>query len=140
MYGLAVDVGTTKLAAYLVDLENGETIAKSGAMNPQIAYGEDVISRIHYSNQHADGSGMLQARLVETLNGLVAELCSQACIHPDQVVEAVIVGNTAMYEGLHQAFIGIFQTGIFSHNCDGNFMPGFLYFPDDVLPRVKGGL
>jgi uncharacterized 2Fe-2S/4Fe-4S cluster protein (DUF4445 family) len=103
LYGLAVDVGTTKLAAYLVDLGSGETAAKAGAMNPQIAYGEDVISRIHYSNQHADGSGMLQARLVETLNGLVAELCSQACIHPDQVVEAVIVGNTAM----HHLFAGL---------------------------------
>ena len=51
LYGLAVDIGTTKLAAYLVDLENGQTVAKSGASNPQISYGEDVISRIAHANR-----------------------------------------------------------------------------------------
>jgi len=103
LYGLAVDVGTTKLAAYLVNLENGDTVAKSGAMNPQIAYGEDVISRINHANQHANGAKTLQGRLVETLNGLVDELCAQAGVTPGQVVEAVIVGNTAM----HHLFAGL---------------------------------
>jgi uncharacterized 2Fe-2S/4Fe-4S cluster protein (DUF4445 family) len=50
--GLAVDIGTTKLAAYLVDLSSGNTLAKTGAMNPQIAFGEDIISRIAYANNH----------------------------------------------------------------------------------------
>ncbi len=103
LYGLAVDVGTTKLAAYLVNLENGDTVAKSGAMNPQIAYGEDVISRINHANQHTDGAATLQSRLVETLNGLTQELCSQAHETPGQIVEAVIVGNTAM----HHLFAGL---------------------------------
>ena len=49
--GLAVDLGTTKIAAYLMDLESGETLASEGAMNPQIAYGEDVIARISYASQ-----------------------------------------------------------------------------------------
>ena len=73
LLGLAVDIGTTKLAAYLVDLASGQTVARAGAMNPQIAYGEDVISRIGYCSEHPDGRSLLQARLVETLNGFVTE-------------------------------------------------------------------
>ncbi len=97
LLGLAVDVGTTKVAAYLVDLASGDTLAKSGAMNPQIAYGEDVVSRIAYANTHPEGRATLQRRLVETLNSMVAELCLQAGAVPGQVVDAVIVGNTAMH-------------------------------------------
>ena len=97
LIGLAVDIGTTKLAAYLVDLENGETVAKVGAMNPQIAYGEDVISRVAYCNHHADGRTTLQCKLIETLNTLLGELCREASATRDQIVEAVIVGNTAMH-------------------------------------------
>ena len=63
-----MDVGTTKVAAYLLDLSNGKTIAKTGAMNPQIAFGEDVVSRIAYANAQKDGAKVLQSRLVETLN------------------------------------------------------------------------
>ena len=103
MMGLAVDIGTTKLAAYLVDLETGETLAKAGAMNPQIAYGEDVISRISYANEHADGAKILQSRLVETLNKLIVTLLEELDIAQDQIVEAVIVGNTAM----HHLFSGL---------------------------------
>jgi uncharacterized 2Fe-2S/4Fe-4S cluster protein (DUF4445 family) len=97
LFGLAVDIGTTKLAAYLVDLATGETVAKAGAMNPQIAYGEDVISRIKYANDHADGAATLQTRLVEALNNLLAGLSAEVELVPEQVVEAVLVGNTAMH-------------------------------------------
>jgi len=103
LYGLAVDIGTTKLAAYLVNLETGETVAKAGAMNPQIAYGEDVISRITYVNEHADGLQTLQARLVESLDHLLDDLCAEIKVSRQQVVEAVIVGNTAM----HHLFVGL---------------------------------
>jgi uncharacterized 2Fe-2S/4Fe-4S cluster protein (DUF4445 family) len=97
VYGLAVDVGTTKVAAYLLDLASGDTVAKSGAMNPQIAYGEDLISRIRYINDHPDGLKTLQARLIETLNNLIGELSLEAKVKREQIVEAVIVGNTAMH-------------------------------------------
>ena len=97
VYGLAVDVGTTKVAAYLVDMDSGETVAKSGAMNPQIAYGEDIISRIRYINDHPDGLKTLQSRLIETLNNLIEELRKEAKVKREQIVEAVIVGNTAMH-------------------------------------------
>lgn len=103
LIGLAVDIGTTKLAAYLVDLENGQTVAKVGAMNPQIAYGEDVVSRIAYTNQHADGRATLQGKLIDTLNELLAGMCRTANLKRDQIVDAVIVGNTAM----HHLFAGL---------------------------------
>lgn len=103
LFGLAVDLGTTKVAAYLLDLASGETVAQTGAMNPQIACGEDVISRIHYANEHRDGRRLLQERVVVALNDMVAGLCGQAGISPEQVVEAVVVGNTAM----HHLFLGL---------------------------------
>jgi len=103
LLGLAVDIGTTKMAAYLLDLATGHTLAKAGAMNPQIAYGEDVVSRIAYANQHPDGRRRLQSRLMESLNELVGQLCTEACASREQVVEAVVVGNTA----IHHFFTGL---------------------------------
>jgi uncharacterized 2Fe-2S/4Fe-4S cluster protein (DUF4445 family) len=102
-YGLAVDIGTTKLAAYLVRLETGETVSKAGAMNPQIAYGEDVISRIAYTGREPDGAKTLQKVLVETLNKLLSEMCTEARVSPNSVLDAVLVGNTIM----HHLFIGL---------------------------------
>jgi uncharacterized 2Fe-2S/4Fe-4S cluster protein (DUF4445 family) len=103
LLGLAVDIGTTKLAAYLVDLEHGQTLAKTGAMNPQISYGEDVVSRIAYVDQNDQGSKILQSRLVETLNEMIGELCDQAACAPEQIVDVVVVGNTVM----HHLFAGL---------------------------------
>lgn len=97
LYGFAVDVGSTKLAAYLVDLESGKTAASSGAMNPQIAYGEDVVSRIAYANGSHAQAETLRLKLIEALNNLLDEVCRSAGVTGDQVVEAVLVGNTAMH-------------------------------------------
>jgi uncharacterized 2Fe-2S/4Fe-4S cluster protein (DUF4445 family) len=102
-HGLAVDIGTTKLAAYLVDLGSGATVARAGAMNPQIAYGEDVISRIAYAGREPDGAKRLQSVLMDTLNELLAGMCSQAHVPLDSVLDAVLVGNTAM----HHLFAGL---------------------------------
>jgi len=103
LLGFAVDIGTTKLAGYLVDLSTGETIAKTGVMNPQIAYGEDVISRIAYSQDEEGGGRLLQSCLVDALNQMLAELHKTADTQKEQVVQAVIVGNTAM----HHIFAGL---------------------------------
>lgn len=103
LLGLAVDLGTTKLAAYLVALAGGATLARRGAMNPQIAFGEDVIARIGYANDHPDGREVLRQRLVDALNALVGELCAEAGVAREQIVEAVVVGNTAM----HHLFAGL---------------------------------
>jgi uncharacterized 2Fe-2S/4Fe-4S cluster protein (DUF4445 family) len=103
IFGLAVDIGTTKLAAYLVDLATGETSAQAGAMNPQIAYGEDILSRIGYCEEHKHGRPVLQARLAATLNDLIRDMCAEVGVTADQIVEAVAVGNTAM----HHIFAGL---------------------------------
>jgi len=94
--GFAVDLGTTKLAAYLVDLESGADLASAGAPNPQIGYGEDVISRLNHAVRHPDGGKTLAGRVRESLNELLHELAGQADVDTAQVVEACIVGNTAM--------------------------------------------
>jgi uncharacterized 2Fe-2S/4Fe-4S cluster protein (DUF4445 family) len=108
LLGLAVDVGTTKLAAYLCDLHTGHILAKAGAMNPQTSFGEDVISRISYSNNSTNGRKVLQNRLVETLNQLIQDMCANVNhehgnVRPEYIVEAVVVGNTAM----HHLFAGL---------------------------------
>jgi len=98
--GLAVDMGSTKLALYLINLETGVTIAKTGVMNPQIAYGEDVVSRIAFANRSEENQRLLQTRLVDTLNQVTGELCKSVNAESHQIVDAVIVGNTAMHHFL----------------------------------------
>ena len=97
LFGVAADIGTTKVALYLVDLQTGETVAKVGEMNPQIAYGEDIVSRISYAIREPDGRRVLQSILVDVINKKVAEVCETASIKPEQILDAVIVGNTAMH-------------------------------------------
>ncbi|MGB7095593.1 MAG: ASKHA domain-containing protein [Anaerolineales bacterium] len=103
IYGISVDIGTTKLALYLVDLLTGEVVEKVGEMNPQIAYGEDVVSRIAYTTQNQDGLRTLQTALVNALNKLIQDVCKSTEINHWQIVDAVIVGNTAM----HHLFAGL---------------------------------
>ena len=95
--GLAVDLGTTKIAGYLMDLDKGQTLAAQGIMNPQVSYGEDVLSRIARVMETPTEAAQLQALTVEALNRLVAELCAGVDAEPGEIVEAVVVGNTAMH-------------------------------------------
>ncbi|NLE76947.1 MAG: DUF4445 domain-containing protein [Chloroflexi bacterium] len=101
--GLAVDVGTTKVAAYLVDLTSGRALAAKGAMNPQIAYGEDVIARLMYAGKGDDEAARMQTLVADGLNRLAADACSELGVQPSDVVEAVVVGNTA----IHHLFLGL---------------------------------
>jgi uncharacterized 2Fe-2S/4Fe-4S cluster protein (DUF4445 family) len=103
LLGLSVDIGTTKMAAYLIDLSTGETLAKTGEMNPQVAYGEDVVSRIDYTTRHEGGRALLQSVVVETAARMAADLCQGLGASTHQIVEAVCVGNTAM----HHLFAGL---------------------------------
>lgn len=95
--GLAVDMGTTKLAGYLVDLATGRTLAARGAMNPQIAYGEDIIARMMAANQGPDAARRMQALLTDAVGQLAAEACAATGARPAEIVDAVVVGNTAMH-------------------------------------------
>ncbi|HVN55795.1 MAG TPA: ASKHA domain-containing protein [Anaerolineaceae bacterium] len=97
LLGLAVDIGSTKLAVYLVHLETGVTLAQTGVMNPQIAYGEDVVSRIAFANRAPGNRRLLQERLVHSIHDTVERLCRQVGRDPLQVVDAVLVGNTAIH-------------------------------------------
>ena len=97
MLGLAVDIGTTKLAAFLVDLQTGHTLASAGVVNPQIAYGEDVLSRIQYTDEYPEGAHILQKELVRSLNTLIGELIKQTGVAATRIVDCVMVGNTAMH-------------------------------------------
>lgn len=101
--GLAMDLGSTKLALYLVDLFSGVTLARGGVMNPQIGYGEDVVSRIAYANRGEDNARVLQSKLIESINEAVAGFCQEHALHPEQVVDVVAVGNTA----IHHLFCGL---------------------------------
>ena len=95
--GLAVDLGTTKIAGYLVDLSNGQTLAAKAIMNPQISYGEDVVSRIYRVVKSSAEGAQLQQLAVAALNRLIVELCEATGAEANEIVEAVIVGNTAMH-------------------------------------------
>jgi len=94
--GLAVDLGTTKIAGYLVDLETGEELAAIGIMNPQIGYGEDVISRLVHADRNDEGKHELARVVREGLNNLIVALAFKAGVTQEQIAEACIVGNTAM--------------------------------------------
>jgi uncharacterized 2Fe-2S/4Fe-4S cluster protein (DUF4445 family) len=94
--GYAVDLGTTKIAAYLVDLENGADLASEGIPNPQIGYGEDVISRLSHVNRDKRGGQILAEKVRGALNELLGDLLKQVRAKRSQVVEGCIVGNTAM--------------------------------------------
>ena len=94
--GLAFDIGTTKIAGYLVDLDSGATLAARGILNPQAAYGEDIITRLVAAREWSL-RGKLQEVVIGALNQLTASLCAEAGVSPQDVVEAVVVGNTAMH-------------------------------------------
>jgi len=97
LFGLAVDMGSTKLALYLIDLASSITSAKTGVMNPQISFGEDIVSRIAFSNQSYENLVLLQTRLLDTLNQAIASMCFESGITRSQIVDAVLVGNSAMH-------------------------------------------
>ena len=94
--GLAVDLGTTKIAAYLVDLVTGETLGAEGRSNPQIGYGEDLISRLGYAYSRPDGARTLAQAVHAVLAELSGALAASAGLPVRHIVEACIAGNTAM--------------------------------------------
>nr|NIR12827.1 ATP-binding protein [Desulfobacterales bacterium] len=103
LYGIAFDMGTTTVVGYLMDLLSGEGLSVVSAMNPQIPYGDDVISRISFCQKEVGGLEKLSSRMVQCLNGLIIEAASQAGINPSQIMEMTVVGNTAM----HHIFLGL---------------------------------
>ncbi|WP_420644282.1 ASKHA domain-containing protein [Candidatus Leptofilum sp.] len=96
VYGLAVDIGSTTIAGFLCDLRTGEILATESMMNPQVTYGEDLMSRISFAMMHNDGLEKMHTAVIEALNRLAASTARAAGIRQRQIQEAVIVGNTTM--------------------------------------------
>jgi len=103
IYGFSVDIGTSKIVGYLVDLTSGNIISIKSLENPQIMHGEDILSRIHYATTSKEGLKKLQSIVIEAINTLIYQACQEAGIYPERIYEVTIVGNTAM----HHFFLGI---------------------------------
>ena len=96
-FGLAIDLGTTKIAFLLVDLVTGKTIDSKGVMNPQVSYGEDVMSRLNFAMQSQDNANKIQKVVVAKINEVVSELCRKNNLTHKEITEMTVVGNTAMH-------------------------------------------
>ncbi|MDP5216134.1 ASKHA domain-containing protein [Ruegeria sp. 2205SS24-7] len=103
IYGLAIDLGSTTIAAHLCDLRNGEVKASSGVMNPQIRFGEDLMSRVSYAMMNPGGDKEMTNAVRVAINGLTESIATEAGIRPFQIVETVFVCNPVM----HHLLLGI---------------------------------
>ncbi|QXT38615.1 ASKHA domain-containing protein [Gymnodinialimonas ceratoperidinii] len=103
LYGLAVDLGSTTIAAHLCDLSDGRVLASSGLMNPQIRFGEDLMSRVSYVMMNPGGDAEMTSAVQEALNTLAREIAEEAGIDPRLIFETVIVCNPVM----HHLLLGI---------------------------------
>jgi len=102
-YGVAIDIGSSKIICHLVDLAAGKTVAEEHAENPQIMYGEDVVSRITFAAKNDGNLYRLRYLVIETVNRLIAKMCDAREIPKERIYEIVFDGNTVM----HHLFLGI---------------------------------
>ena len=106
LFGLAIDVGSTTLAAHLTNLSTGEVASSAGLMNPQIRFGEDLMSRVSYVMMNPGGEAELTSSIRTALQELAVAVASQAGIALSDILEVVLVGNPVM----HHLFLGIDPT------------------------------
>ena len=105
-YGVAIDVGSTTIAGHLANLADGAVLASNGVMNPQIRFGEDLMSRVSYAMMHPEGASEMTAAVRKALDGLIASLAMRAGIKRAEILELAIVGNPIM----HHLLLGIDPT------------------------------
>lgn len=146
--GLAVDLGTTKIAGYLLDLETGKRLSAKGVLNPQISRGEDIIARIHEASHSQEEPGRMAEMARDALMSLAKDLCAEAGISPRNIMETVIVGNTAMHHLILGLPVGSLAQSPFVPAVRGellikardmglDFAPGsFVYFPPNIAGFV----
>ena len=103
IYGAAFDIGSTTVACHLSDLRSGATVASSGLMNPQIRFGEDLMSRVSYSMMNPDGAAQMTEAVREAINALLGQVAAQAMISTEDIMECTFVGNPIM----HHLLLGI---------------------------------
>jgi len=105
-YGIACDIGSTTIAMHLVSMLSGATIASSGVSNPQIRFGEDLMSRVSYVMMNPDGCGAMTKAVRKALNELIKNVCDESGVDPMDILDLVFVGNPIM----HHLFLGIDPT------------------------------
>ena len=103
VYGLAVDIGSTTMVAHLCDLRTGAVLATEAAMNPQVRYGEDLMSRVSYAMMEPQGAARMHRAIIAAINELARLAVNHAGVALEDVLDAVLVGNTVM----HHLFLGI---------------------------------
>jgi uncharacterized 2Fe-2S/4Fe-4S cluster protein (DUF4445 family) len=145
-YGIAVDVGSTTIAAHLCELSTGKVAASNGIMNPQIRFGEDLMSRVSYVMMNPGGDKEMTAAVRDSLNSLIAEVCNEAGIAQTDIVNATFVGNPIM----HHLLLGIDPTELggapfaltlnsgltlWASEIDLDILPGARVY---VLPCIAG--
>ncbi|TGS16974.1 DUF4445 domain-containing protein [Mesorhizobium sp. M2E.F.Ca.ET.209.01.1.1] len=105
-YGLACDIGSTTIAMHLVSLLSGRVAASSGTSNPQIRFGEDLMSRVSYVMMNPDGREGMTVAVREAISSLVDKVCAEGSVHRADILDSVFVGNPIM----HHLFLGIDPT------------------------------
>jgi uncharacterized 2Fe-2S/4Fe-4S cluster protein (DUF4445 family) len=105
-YGIACDIGSTTIAMHLSSLLSGRTVASAGTSNPQIRFGEDLMSRVSYIMMNPDGLEAMTAAVREALNGLIDKVCAEGGVSREDILDCVFVGNPIM----HHLFLGIDPT------------------------------
>ena len=146
VHGLAVDVGSTTIAMHLCDLSTGEVLASAGRMNPQIRFGEDLMSRVSYAMMNEGGADAMTGAVREALNALARETAGEAGVALDDIMEVAIVGNPVMHHlvlGLDPAPLGFAPfalatddaTVMLASDIDLQLNPGARIY---VLPCIAG--
>jgi len=105
-FGLAIDIGTTTVVAYLMDLTTGTVVTSGAVTNLQHVFGADVISRISYASTGLDELSQIQAKVIDSINSIIAHLCETSGVGSQEIYQAVVVGNTTM----SHLFLGIDPT------------------------------
>ena len=146
IYGMAVDLGSTTIAAHLCDLRTGEVVASSGLMNPQIRFGEDLMSRVSYAMMNPGGDQEMTRAVRDGMDALFTQISAEAEIDKSLIMDAVFVCNPVM----HHLFLGIdpFELGqapfalatsnalhLFAHQLDINIHPSARAY---ILPCIAG--
>ena len=146
IYGMAVDLGSTTIAAHLCDLRTGEVVASSGLMNPQIRFGEDLMSRVSYAMMNPGGDKEMTRAVRDGMDALFTQISADAKIDKSLIMDAVFVCNPVM----HHLFLGIdpFELGqapfalatsnslrLFAHQLDINIHPSARVY---ILPCIAG--
>jgi uncharacterized 2Fe-2S/4Fe-4S cluster protein (DUF4445 family) len=103
LYGLAVDVGSTTIVCHLCDLLTGQVLATEAMMNPQVRFGEDLMSRVSYATSEAGGLARLHHAVIKAIHDLAEQAAERAGVLPSAITDVVLVGNTVM----HHLLLGI---------------------------------